>query len=86
MSVSTTETINEGETWKVTWNGTEYNCTTVYNSQISGYYIGNANIVDSGSTNTGEPFWGYKRTSSQLAFSTTDSAGTITLKIEKMAS
>lgn len=86
VSVSTAETINEGETWKVTWNGTEYNCTPVYNSQISGYYIGNANIVDSGSTNTGEPFWAYKRTSSQLAFSTTDSAGTITLKIEKIAS
>lgn len=86
VSVSTTETINEGETWRITWNGTEYNCTPVYNSQISGYYIGNAHIVDSGSANTGEPFWAYKRTSSQLAFSTTDSAGTITLKVEKITS
>jgi hypothetical protein len=86
VNVTTSETINEGETWKVTWNGTEYNCTPVYNSQISGYYIGNANIVDSGSANTGEPFWACKRTSSQLAFTTTDAAGTITLKIEKIGS
>lgn len=77
------ETINEGETWRITWDGTPYTCTPVYNSQISGCYIGNANIVDSGSTDTGEPFWVYKRTATQLAFSTNQSAGTIALVIER---
>lgn len=77
------ETINEGETWRITWDGTPYICTPVYNSQISGCYIGNANIVDSGSANTGEPFWAYKRTATQLAFSTDESAGTIALVIER---
>lgn len=77
------ETINEGETWRITWDGTPYTCTPVYNSQISGCYIGNANIVDSGSTDTGEPFWVYKRTATQLAFSTNESAGTIALVIER---
>lgn len=77
------ETIGEDETWRITWDGTPYICTPVYNSQISGCYIGNANIVDSGSTNTGEPFWAYKRTATQLAFSTNESAGTIALVIER---
>ena len=77
------ETIGEGETWRITWNGVSYTCEGVYNSQITGCYIGNAHIVDSGSSDTGEPFWAYKRTSSQLAFSTNQSAGTITLVVER---
>lgn len=80
------ETIGEGETWRITWDGTPYTCTAVYDSQISGCYIGNARIVASSYPDTGEPFWAYKRTSSQLAFSTADSAGTITLKIERIVS
>ena len=86
VTVSTNETINEGETWKVTWNGTEYTCTPAYESQISGYYIGNPGVVGGTDDGSGATFWGYKRTSSQLAFSTTDSAGTITLKVEKITS
>ena len=86
VSVSTNETINEGETWKVTWNGAEYTFTPVYSSQISGYYIGNPSIVGGTDDGSGATFWGYKKTASQLAFSTTDSAGTITLKVEKITS
>lgn len=86
VSISTNETINDGETWKVTWNGTEYTYTPVYSSQITGYYIGNPGVVGGTDDGSGATFWGYKRTSSQLAFSTTDSAGTITLKIEKITS
>lgn len=77
------ETIGEGETWRITWNGTPYTCTAVYSSQISGCYIGNARIVASSFTDTGEPFWAYKRTATQLAFSTNQSAGTIALVIER---
>lgn len=77
------ETIGEGETWRITWNGVPYTCEGVYNSQITGCYIGNAHIVDSGSSDTGEPFWAYKRTATQLAFSTNQSAGTIALVIER---
>ena len=80
------ETIGEDETWRITWNGTPYECMPVYSSAIGGYYIGNAHIVDSGSSDTGEPFWAYKRTATQLAFSTNQSAGNITLKIEKKVS
>ena len=86
VSVNTNETINEGETWKVTWNGAEYTFTPVYTSQISGYYIGNPSIVGGTDDGSGATFWGYKKTASQLAFSTTDSAGTITLKVEKITS
>lgn len=78
-----TDVIGEGETWRITWNGVSYTCEGVYNSQITGCYIGNAYLVDSGSSDTGEPFWAYKRTSSQLAFSTNQSAGTITLVVER---
>lgn len=77
------ETIGEGETWRITWNGTPYICEGVYSSQISECYIGNAHIVSSTYEDTGEPFWAYKRTSTQLAFSTNQSAGTITLIIER---
>lgn len=77
------EVIGEDETWRITWDGTPYTCTAVYNSQISGCYVGNAHIVDSGSSDTGEPFWAYKRTATQLAFSTNQSAGTIALVIER---
>lgn len=77
------ETFGEGETWRITWNGTPYECVPVYSSAIGGYYIGNGHIVDSGSSDTGEPFWAYKRTATQLAFSTNQSAGPITLVIER---
>ena len=30
------ETINEGETWRITWDGTPYICSPVYSSQIGG--------------------------------------------------
>lgn len=77
------DVIGEGETWRITWNGTPYECVPVYSSVIGGYYIGNGHIVDSGSSDTGEPFWAYKRTATQLAFSTNQSAGTIALVIER---
>lgn len=78
-----TDVIGEGETWRITWDGTPYTCTAVYSSTIGGSYIGNARIVDSGSTDTGEPFWVYKRTATQLAISTNESPGTIALIIER---
>ena len=76
-------TFADGQTWRVTWKGTEYVCPvkelTYQGSPVS--YIGNGQII--GSTDTSnEPFLAYMRTSTQLAFVTTDAAGTITLKME----
>ena len=80
------ETIGEDETWRITWGGVEYVCTPQYSSQIGGCFIGNSTIVGGSDSGNNEPFWAYKRTSSQLAFSTNRSAGNITLKIEKQVS
>lgn len=76
-------TFADGQTWRVTWKGTEYVCPvkelSSQGSPVS--YIGNGQII--GSTDTSnEPFFAYMRTPTQLAFVTTDSAGTITLKME----
>ena len=77
------ETIGEDETWRITWDGVEYICTPQYSSQIGGCFIGNSTIVGGSDSGNNEPFWAYKRTSTQLAFSTNDSAGTIALVIER---
>ena len=77
------ETIGEDETWRITWGGVEYVCTPQYSSQIGGCFIGNYTIVGGSDSGNNEPFWAYKRTSTQLAFSTNQSAGTITLVIER---
>lgn len=72
-------TFEDGQTWRVTWNGTEYVCPV--KTAQSTAYIGNAQIVGYSDTSN-EPFFAYMRTSTQLSFATTDSAGTITLKME----
>ena len=69
----------DGQTWRITWNGTEYVCPVKV--QQGTIYIGNAQLVGYSDTSN-EPFFGYMRTSTQLAFVTTDSAGSITLKME----
>ena len=43
-----------GETYKVSWDGTAYECTCVLINNI--LTIGNLSIVDTGSDDTGEPF------------------------------
>ncbi len=78
-----TDVIGEGETWRITWGGVEYVCTPQYSSQIGGCFIGNSTIVGGSDPGNNEPFWAYKRTSTQLAFSTNQSAGTITLVVER---
>lgn len=77
------ETIGEDETWRITWDGVEYVCTPRYSSQIGGCFIGNSTIVGGSDSGNNEPFWVYKRTVTQLAFSTNQSAGTIALVIER---
>ena len=77
------ETINEDETWRITWDGVEYVCTPQYSSQIGGCFIGNSTIVGGSDSGNNEPFWAYKRTATQLAFSTNQSTGTIALVIER---
>ena len=73
----------DGQTWRVTWNGTEYVCpakTVTYQGSPM-VYIGNSQVSGVPDTSN-EPFLGYMTTSTQLAFVTTDSAGSITLKME----
>ena len=77
------ETIGEDETWRITWNGVEYVCTPQYSSQIGGCFIGNSTIVGGSDSGNNEPFWAYKRTATQLAISTNESAGTIALVVER---
>lgn len=80
------EPFQEGETWRMTWNGTPYVYTTEYSSAISGYYIGNPGIVGGEDDGSGATFWAYKRTATQLSIATTDSPGTVALVIEKQIS
>lgn len=80
-----TDTIGENEVWRVTWNGTTYTFTSVYEPNvIQTYYIGNMGVVDSQyDDGSGATFLFYKRTSSQLVAVTSDNAGVITLKLER---
>lgn len=73
----------DGQTWRVTWNGTEYVCP-VKETEYQGapfIYIGNAQQVGA-QDQSNEPFFAYMRTSTQLAYITADPAGSITLKME----
>ena len=76
------ENIEEGDSWRITWNGKSYTWTAVYNS-ITGYYIGNPGAAGLDDDGSGAPFVMYKTKPTQVAFATTDPAGEITLKIEK---
>ena len=75
--------LRDGQTWRVTWNGTQYICPVeIGTDQAQTRFIGNKGIVGYTGDDSNEPFFGYMRTSTQLAFVTTDSAGTIPLKME----
>ena len=81
-----TETIANGDVWRVTWKGTAYTFEAKYSSEGGTYYIGNPGAVGGTDDGSGATFFLYKRTSTQLAGVTTDSPGSMTLKIEKQLS
>ena len=72
----------EGETWRVTWAGTEYICQTqLYEGWL--WTIGNQRIpAGSDDGTTGEPFCLYNYGGGALHGNARE-AGTVTLKLEK---
>jgi len=77
-----TETIEEGDTWRVTWNGDTYTLTPVYDSEV-GWGIGNPGAGGGTDDGSGVPFAMYKRKASQLVFVTSEPAGSVQLVIER---
>lgn len=83
-----TESLGENETFRITWGegGTEYICQTKKENvgfSQDGYVLGNFNIGNSSYEDTGEPFLIYKRTATQMAGITKQSAGSWRIKVEK---
>lgn len=73
----------EGETWRVTWDGVEYECiTAIYDNWL--WTIGNFDIANPNSTD--EPFWIYNLGFDNPPALTGDAneSGTHTLKLEKL--
>lgn len=86
-----TEPIQENETYRITWGdgGTEYICQTVADQSSTtydGYFIGNGTFLGSSYTDTGEPFLIYRDRTDRLVCGTTQTAGTLHLKIERQNS
>lgn len=77
-----TETIEEGDTWRVTWNGDTYTLTPIYNSEV-GWGMGNPGAAGGTDDESDVPFVMYKRTASQLVFATSEPAGSVQLVIER---
>lgn len=72
-----------GETYKVSWDGTTYECACV---EIIGYpYIGNLSIAGAG-PDTGEPFIMAVNNGQEIAIYTADTASSHTISISGMAS
>ena len=84
------EPFSVNETYRVTWgtNGTQYICQTTASPDsrvYDGYFIGNPSLTGQ-YTDTGEPFFMYRASATQLNIVTNQSAGTIYIKIEKQVS
>lgn len=73
-----------GETWRVTWDGTEYTCyPNVHEGWL--WYIGNHGLTDGTDDGTGEPFCLYNYGGGALN-GMARTVGTHTLKLEKQTS
>lgn len=73
-----------GETWRVTWDGTEYTCyPNVHEGWL--WYIGNHGLTDGTDDGTGEPFCLYNYGGGALN-GMARTSGTHTLKLEKQTS
>ena len=84
-----TTPITSNETYRVTWNGTQYICQTKV-TDISlvydGYTFGNQYIEDNTQSDTEEPFLFYRSNSTTLIGLTTQTSGSITCMIERQTS
>lgn len=73
-----------GETWRVTWDGTEYTCyPNIHEGWL--WYIGNHGLTDGTDDGTGEPFCLYNYGGGALN-GVARTSGTHTLKLEKQTS
>lgn len=84
------EPFSANETYRVTWgtNGTQYICQTAASPDsrvYDGYFIGNPSLTGQ-YTDTGEPFFIYRASATQLNIATNQSAGTLYIKIERQVS
>lgn len=83
-----TDTMSVGDKYRVTWNGTTSVLTakTVTVDNSSDIVIGNPGVeypsLDDGSSLT---YYGYRYSATAMAFGTSDSTGTINIKVEKLA-
>ena len=71
-----------GETYKVSWDGTVYECTCAAVSEIPFPLIGNLSIMGAGS-DTGEPFLMGVRTGDGVAILTADTSASHTISISR---
>lgn len=79
-------TIEVGDTYRVTWNGIA-STLTAKNTKINGntiVVIGNPGADGGTDDGSGLTYCGYKYSATVLAFGTTEPAGKITLKVEKI--
>ena len=73
-----------GETYKVSWDGTVYECTCVNSYTDNVLVIGNLSIVGGGGSDTGEPFVMGVRNGEGIHIVTTDTSASHTFSISGM--
>ena len=78
--VQSTFSATVGEAYKVSWDGSAYECTCVAVSESSPLFIGNLSIVGMGS-DTGEPFFIGVENGMRIVIGTTDASASHTFSI-----
>ena len=86
-----THAFSAGETYRITWNNTEYICQPQVDTSgttYDGYFIGNTHLVYSSDPDTGEPFLLYRSNSSTLVgvIDSSFMSQNVSLKIEVSSS
>ena len=87
LSHSNGAAIDEGNTFRVTFNGTVYSCLPkkATETALTANSLGNLSLMDSSKEDTGEPFL-FRTGSSTLAVLATREAGDFTLQVDRLES
>ena len=87
LSYSNGAVIDEGNTFRVTFNGTVYSCIPkkATETATTANSLGNLSLMDSSKEDTGEPFM-FRTGSPTLALLATREAGDFTLQVDRMDS
>ena len=87
LSHSNGAVIDEGNTFRVTFNGTVYSCLPkkATETATTANSLGNLSLMDSSKEDTGEPFM-FRTGSSTIAVLATREAGDFTLQVDRMDS